>query len=217
MLDNLALSRLWDFSDPPGSLARLRTAREAASDPDDQSEYTTQVARALGLQSLWDSAAAELDSVTSTAPQVHARVLLERGRLANSAGDPVTAIPLFHQAVNVAARSGLTYLQVDALHMLAIADPEHAGDWAEQGIALAEDGDDQTRIWLIALNNNRGWDYYDEGRFGIARQYFEQAKEVADQVGTQRQRQLAMEALAECDAAARAASHSSELDHDEFT
>ena len=54
------------------------------------------------------------------------RVALERGRLRNSAGDPAAAVPLFRAAAEGAASAGLVFLQVDALHMLAIADPAHA-------------------------------------------------------------------------------------------
>ena len=52
---------------------------------------------------------------------------------------------------------------------------------------------------------SRMWDFFDAGDFAMARQYFEQAEQWADRMGTRRQQQLAREALAECDAAIRAA------------
>lgn len=54
---------------------------------------------------------------------------------------------------------------------------------------------------LDSRSPSRMWDFFDAGDFAMARQYFEQA----DRVGTRRQQQLAREALAECDAAIRAA------------
>lgn len=208
MLDNRTLSRIWDYADPRASEGRLRAARDAAAAADEtvhRDELTTQVARALGLQGNYEAATAELASITSDVPVVRTRVLLERGRIANSSGDRAGAVRRLHEAAALARDSGLTYLHVDALHMLAIADPSYAGLWTDQGIEIAERSDEQTQVWMIALSNNRGWDFFDAGDFAMARQYFEQAEQWADRIGTRRQQQLAREALAECDAATRAA------------
>lgn len=207
MLDHRSLSRTWDFADPRASEGRLRAARDAAAAADEsveRDELSTQVARALGLQGDFAAAEAELATITSDVPVVRVRVLLERGRIANSSGNRAAAGRRLHEAAELAEAAGLRYLQVDALHMLAIVDPAHAGMWADQGMRLAESGDEQTQVWMIALSNNRGWDFYDQQDFPMARQYFEQARDWADRIGTRRQRELAREALAECDAAAGA-------------
>ena len=208
MLDNRSLSRMWDYADPRVSESRLRAARDAAAaaeEPVERDELTTQVARALGLQGEYASAEAELAAISSDVPVVQVRVLLERGRIANSSSDRAGAVRRLHEAARLAREHSLTYLLVDALHMLAIADPAYSGLWTDQGIEVAQRADEQTQVWMIALSNNRGWDFFDAGDFAMARQYFEQAEQWADRMGTRRQQQLAREALAECDAAIRAA------------
>ncbi|GAB3578959.1 hypothetical protein [Calidifontibacter terrae] len=205
MLDQEKLAQLWDFGDPEQSLRRLSAARDATTDASERAELTTQVARALGLMERYADARAELATVTDGAAVVLTRVALEEGRIANSSGDRVLAVPLFHQARANAQQAGLTFLEVDALHMLAIADRNHAEDWAEQGIGLAENGDLLTQRWLISLHNNLGWDHFDAQEFDVARQHFEQAEQWAERVGTPNQREIAREALAECDAAAQGA------------
>jgi hypothetical protein len=55
---------------------------------------------------------------------------------------------------------------VDALHMLAIADQAGSAEWAAQGVALAEaSADPRTHRWLIALHNNLGGLHHDAGRY----------------------------------------------------
>ncbi len=202
MLDQAELGKLWDFGDPAASLERLRRARDAEADPGSRAELTTQVARALGLLERFDDARAELDTVTDDSPAVAVRVALEQGRIANSSGDRASAVPLFGAARGDADRAGLRFLEVDALHMLAICDRNHAEDWAEQGIRLAEGSDPLTQRWLVSLHNNLGWDHFDVQEYDVARQHFEEALRWADRVGTVQQQELAREALAECDAAA---------------
>ncbi|MBN9180191.1 MAG: hypothetical protein J0J00_06515 [Microbacterium sp.] len=81
------LDELWDFEDAAASEARLRAAADAASGAD-ADELQTQVARALGLQGRFAAADAVLDALDPAAsPAVQTRVVLERGRLRNSAGD----------------------------------------------------------------------------------------------------------------------------------
>ncbi|MBN9174199.1 MAG: hypothetical protein J0I70_08605, partial [Microbacterium sp.] len=116
------LDELWDFGDAAASEARLRAAADAASGAD-ADELQTQVARALGLQGRFAAADAVLDALDPDAsPTVRVRADLERGRLRNSAGEPDAAVPLFERAAEAAASARLFFLEVDALHMLAIAD-----------------------------------------------------------------------------------------------
>ncbi len=141
------LDELWDFEDAAGSEARFREGAAVLQ---------TQVARALGLQGRFDEADAVLDA-TDGAPD---RVLLERGRLRNSAGDPAAAIPLFEAAKDAASS---LFLRVDALHMLAIADPERAEQHTAAALALLEGADDRTRRWAVGLHNNLGWNLFGAG------------------------------------------------------
>jgi len=169
MLNQLDLDKLWDFGDPVASEERLRHAAESSEDRD---ELLTQVARALGLQGRFDEAHALLDSL----PDDGVRVPLERGRLRNSAGDPAGAIPLFAEAAENAAG----FLRVDALHMLAIADSDHAAEWTRKGLAEVEASSDaRTKRWKTSLLNNHGWSLHDAGDLDGALAAFESARDAA--------------------------------------
>jgi len=196
------LDELWDFSDPAASEARLRAAAAQETDAATRGELETQVARALGLQERFAEADAVLDAVSIDDAAVAARAALERGRVRNSAGDPDAATAYFLAAVDAASGSGLTFLQVDALHMLAIADAGEAEQWTAAGLA-ALDGvsDARTLRWNVSLHNNDGWRLFDAGRLDEALASFEAARDAATRWGTPQQVQWADEALAEARAA----------------
>ncbi|HEY9306185.1 MAG TPA: hypothetical protein VIP82_00110 [Microbacterium sp.] len=192
------LDELWDFSDPAASEARLRDAAEQETDAAARAELQTQVARALGLQERFAEADAVLDAVAIEDAAVAARAALERGRVRNSAGDGQGAVPYFLAAVDAASGAGLTFLQVDALHMLAIADADQAEDWTSAALAALDGTDDpRTLRWRVSLHNNAGWRQFDAGRFGEAVTSFEAARDAATRWGTPQQVQWADEALAE--------------------
>jgi tetratricopeptide (TPR) repeat protein len=192
------LDDLWDFSDAAASEARLRAAAEQETDAATRAELETQVARALGLQGRFDEADAVLDAVAIEDSAVAARAALERGRVRNSSGDAESAVPYFLAAVDAASGSGLTFLQVDALHMLAIAEPDQAEEWtaAAEG-ALDGVEDPRTLRWNVSLHNNAGWRHFDAGRLDEALTAFEAARDASTRWGTPQQVQWADEALAE--------------------
>src|SRR5215475_3833114 len=117
------LDELWDFSDPAESEQRFATEEALASHTDsERAELVTQRARALGLQQRFEEGHALLDSLGDSADAaVSTRIALERGRLLNSAGRPADSVPEFEAAAGTAESGGLLFLQIDALHMLAIA------------------------------------------------------------------------------------------------
>jgi tetratricopeptide (TPR) repeat protein len=158
-LDQSELDALWNFDDPIASAARF--AQAAAEDDRtevERAELETQRARALGLQQRFDEADALLDSLEPAVGVLDVRVQLERGRLRRSAGRIEEAVRLFVEAVSRARRLGDLFLVVDALHMLAIADPERSAEWTAEGLAeLASTSDPRTLRWAVALHNNRGW------------------------------------------------------------
>ena len=196
------LDELWDFSDLSSSEARLRDAASRETDAATRAELQTQVARALGLQERFDDAEGILAAIEPSDAVVRARVALERGRLRNSGGDPSAAVPLFQDAAAVAASAGLVFLQVDALHMLAIADPSHAAAWTAQALDLLEGATDpRTQRWRVGLHNNAGWARFDAEDYAGAVAEFELAKDAATRWGTAQQVQWADEALAEAHAA----------------
>ncbi|QIG39818.1 hypothetical protein G5T42_10260 [Microbacterium sp. 4R-513] len=192
------LDDLWDFSDAAGSETRLRLAADAEADASARAELETQVGRALGLQGKFDDAEGVLDAIASYAPEVRTRVALERGRLRNSAGDVVAAVPLFREAAEAAASARLDFLLVDALHMLAIADPANGAQWTDRALAHLDGVDDpRTLRWRVGLHSNRGWALFDGGDVVSAIAEFERAKDAAVRWGTEQQVEWADEALAE--------------------
>jgi tetratricopeptide (TPR) repeat protein len=198
------LDELWDFDDPAGSEQRFAVEEASGSHTDSaRAELVTQRARALGLQGRFEEGHALLDSLGDPSdPVVRTRVALETGRLLSSAGRPAGAAPQFETAARTAETAGLLFLQIDALHMLAIADQPRSDEWAAQAIgrALAAP-DDRTRRWLVSLHNNRGWWHFDAGRLDEALGSFQQAQQWAERVGNDQQRVWAREAIEECVAA----------------
>ncbi|MBN9152148.1 MAG: hypothetical protein J0H56_12125 [Micrococcales bacterium] len=200
MVTQELLDGLWDFADPALSEQRLRkAARGDGVTPEDRAELETQIARALGLQSRFDEADRLLQQIVFDSPRVATRVLLEQGRVRNSSGHPLDAVAYFTNARAAANRAGLVFLEVDALHMLAIADEAHAARWTQEALAaLEQTGDDRTKRWAVALHNNLGWNLHDAGRFDDALAQFSLAQGAAIRFGTQDQQFSARWAVARC-------------------
>lgn len=208
MLAEAILDELWLFDDPAQSEARFRVELEQGGPWEDteRAELTTQLARAIGLQGRFDEAAALLIELGDEASVVGVRVLLESGRLMNGSGHPDPAVGLFRQAATIAARAELLFLQLDALHMLAMVDPGGAEDWTAQAAELAEASPDaRIRRWLVTLHSNLGWYRLESSDPSAALESFLEASRWADLVGTDDQRTWAAEAIAECTAVLEAA------------
>ena len=110
----------------------------------------------------------------------------------------------FEAAAALARSGGLLFLEIDALHMLAIADRARARERAAEAIdrALAAP-DDRTRRWLVSLYNNLGCSYSEAGDLDQALAAFLQAQGWAERVGTEQQQAWAREAIQERTAARR--------------
>ncbi|NYJ02736.1 tetratricopeptide (TPR) repeat protein [Nocardioides thalensis] len=178
-------SDLWDFDDPAGSEQRFRAAADDAQGPA-RDVLLTQVARALGLQERYDAAHALLDGLDpASSPEVAVRVLLERGRLLRSAGDPDGARTVFEEAVRRAQAVGLDELHVDALHMVAlVAAPEEQVAIAEAALALARSNTDpRARDWDASLLNNVGMTHADAEDWPAALAAFEEALAARERIG----------------------------------
>lgn len=164
------IDSLWNYSDNAGSEARFRAALPAAEASGNIAycaELLTQLARAIGRQGRFGEANESLDRaeamITKEMPRARVRLLLERGRVFNSSGEPTKALPLFRDAFELARSSGEHRLAVDAIHMVAIAqpDPRARVEWNLRGIALAVEVNQQG--WLRALYNNLGEAYLATG------------------------------------------------------
>ena len=167
---------LWDFNDPAGSEARLRIALVGASTRE-ASVLRTQVARALGLQQHFGEALAVLDGIESVDPEVHVRILLERGRVYRSSDDLDAAAPLFRTAVTAADTAGLDALAIDAMHMVALTLPaEDQVDYTRMILTRARASSDPSgRRWVASILNNLGMAHSDQGEWQLALEAFEEA------------------------------------------
>lgn len=176
---------LWDYADPLHTeiaFRQLLPSAEQSGDRSYQLELKTQIARTQGLQGQFAAAHATLDAVhhalTDDLTRPRIRYLLERGRVYNSAGDPVTACAWFRQAWELAqATKGATFYAIDAAHMLGIAmPPDERLAWNLTALHLAEAAPDaRSQSWCGSLYNNIGWTYHDQGDFELALAMFQQA------------------------------------------
>lgn len=207
MITQELLDELWDFGDPAGSERRFtaEAASRAYTDAE-RAELLTQQARALGLQERFGAGRALLESLGQAGDAaVRTRVKLETGRLLNSAGNAGEAVAEFEDAAVLARSGGLLFLEIDALHMLAIADKARSRERAAEAIDRALTApDDRTRRWLVSLYNNLGCSYSEAGDLDQALAAFRQARQWAERVGTDQQRVWAREAIEECAAAQQA-------------
>ena len=194
------LRDLWDFDEPALSADRFAALAADPSVPAlHRAELATQHARALGLQGEYDRAHAVLDEIADPLGVVGVRLLLERGRLVTSAGDPGAAVPFYRAAVDAAFATSADLLAVDALHMLAMADAGREQEWT--GVALEvvdRSSDPDVRRWSIALHNNRGWHLHDTGELDEALREFVAAHGACEELGSVEQEQIARWAIARC-------------------
>lgn len=166
-----------------------------------RAELNTQVARALGLLGRFEEASSLLDDVESGGadhiPVVQIRLLLERGRLIRSSGDPAAAKVLFRDALAVAQQVGEEFLAVDAAHMLALVDPDRSEYWIDLALGVvAAAADPRTRRWAGSLHNNAGWACHDAGQYTAALRQFEAALDAYSRHGNSEQVRVARWALA---------------------
>lgn len=170
-----SIREMWDFGDPVRSEGRFREAMIATMPGSEwELELRTQVARALGLQGRFAEAHSGLDAVeaslSGSTPVAGLRVLLERGRVLNSAGDPQSARPLFERAWEEGRDLPHHDLAVDAAHMVAIvASGEDTAVWNRMALEYAETcGDPDAERWLGSLYNNMGWDAHERRDYAEA-------------------------------------------------
>jgi tetratricopeptide (TPR) repeat protein len=157
---------LWNYNQPAESEARFRAALKEAQG-DDALVLRTQIARTYSLRGRFDDAHRELDALApalaKAGPEPKVRALLERGRTLRSARQPAEARPLFLRAFDEAQAAGLQALAGDALHMVALVEPDVAGqiEWNRRTADYARAASDpKARRWeapalanlVVALN-----------------------------------------------------------------
>ena len=158
------LDALWNFNDAAASEARFRDALVSAQG-DDALILRTQIARTLSLRKRVDEAHRELDSIepalAAAGVEPRVRAWLERGRTLRSSGKPAEAKPLFVRAFETADAAKLERLAADALHMLALVEPqlEERIAWNRRTIEYAQRASDpRAQGWQAAALNNIGSD-----------------------------------------------------------
>jgi tetratricopeptide (TPR) repeat protein len=201
------LDRLWDFDDPVASeqrflalLPRARRERDGAF----LGEALTQLARAQGLQRRFEEADRTLDEAAAAMrpddERGNVRLLLERGRVANSSGREGRGAGPFADAWERARAGGEDALAIDAAHMLGIVEPpESAWEWNERAMQLARTSPDpRARRWVGSLANNMGWARHEEGDHDQALSLFQVALEERRREGTANQVRIARWCVARC-------------------
>lgn len=172
----------WDFADAPGSMARFIALLDQSPFDRDRglrAEVLSQVARCLGLQRRFEDAHAVLAQAIDLLPTVESRagvrVLLERGRLDNTATRPGRGRADFTRAWDIAGRIHESALAVDAAHMLAIIETGAAVDeWNQRALELARQSTDpDARRWIASIANNMGWARFDCRQFHEAIEHFQ--------------------------------------------
>ena len=155
--------RLWNWNDVAATEAKFREIlpmAERAGDASYHVQLLTQIARTYSLRGKFAECHALLDTVekmlTPDLKRATARYFLERGRAFNSANQLAKAMPVFTEAWRTAEAGGEMGLEIDALHMLAIAesDPHKKIEWNLKAIGLAEAN--PKFGWRRPLYNNIG-------------------------------------------------------------
>jgi tetratricopeptide (TPR) repeat protein len=166
------LDTLWDFDDPAESERRFAVVVDRARVEDHGAhlvEALTQLARAQGLERRFEDAQRSLDEAeASLRPddrRSRVRLLLERGRVANSSSVAGRGRDAFLAAWELARAANEDGLAVDAAHMLGIVEPpDEALAWNRRAMELARaSADPVARGWVGSLANNMGWARHDAG------------------------------------------------------
>ncbi len=188
----LDFDTLWNYDDPAateGQFRQLLPSAELSNDKSYLAQLLTQIARAQGLQRLFEEAHQTLDVVskllTDDLKTAHVRYQLERGRVFNSSGKQDQARPFFLQAWELAQAAHEDSYAIDAAHMLAIVSPsDEQMSWNLKAVALAESSDQShARNWLGSLYNNIGWTYHDQKQYDQALAIFEKALRFREEKG----------------------------------
>ncbi|HTA65760.1 MAG TPA: tetratricopeptide repeat protein [Xanthomonadaceae bacterium] len=169
----LSFADVFDHDHPEDSELTLRALEQDAAGAGDkvvQAEILTQIARSEGLEKRFTEAYGDLDRASAIAPRSTRVVIyvdIERGRLLRLQGSTAQADQLFHRAFAEARAARADYLLLDAVHMIALAEPFDASRaWTERGLRIAATSTDRRTIhWIAVLNNNLGVAYFERGDY----------------------------------------------------
>jgi len=184
---------LWNYEDPAATEAKFHAVRPevaAAGDHGRLMELDTQIARTQALQRNFDGALATLATVQAglkpDEARAEVRYELELGRTLRSSGKPADARPHFERAKTLAAAAHQEALAIDAIHMIALVEPDPAQQIAlnREAIEFAKaSADPKARGWQASLWNNIGMTYQGMGQLDQALAAFQNQLPLREQQG----------------------------------
>ena len=197
----LDILKLWDHSKPDVSEHRFRAALATAS-PDEVLILQTQIARSYGIRRDFVRAQQILAAIdpqlASASAEARTRYWLELGRTISSAVHPpesqtsdakAKARSAFTGAFDLAEKSRLDYLAIDALHMMAFVDVAAADQlaWDLKALAYMEKSDQaEAKKWEGSLRNNVGYALHLLGRYDEALAQFKLSLAARERAGDSR-------------------------------
>jgi tetratricopeptide (TPR) repeat protein len=202
----LDINALWDHTKPELTEQRFIAALEGAAE-DERLILQTQIARTHGIRGNFTKARDILAVVeprqSNASAQVQVRYFLELGRTYASATHPAQARTPenreqarshFVHAHEIAARAGLDYLAIDALHMMPFVDtdPDRQLDWNEKALAYMEHSDQaDAKGWEGSLRNNVGYARHLKGEYEAALSQFRLSRAAHENTGRLRNVRIA--------------------------
>ena len=199
------LHEYWNYRDPEESERRFRALIEVAQQSDNPDYFPvllSQIARTYSLRGQFVNAMAQLHEAQKLVQDRNsvawAYLLIEYGRVYNSAGDKEEARKYFEDAFRVADLAGDDYLATDAAHMMAIAEAlPNQMKWNVIALGIAESSSHpRARDWRGSLYNNIGWTHFDKGEYDQAMEMFRKGVAFRAEKGQGRRLQIARWAVA---------------------
>lgn len=163
-------------------MKELLPQAEALADKSIYLQMLSQIALAQALQMKFDEAHVTLNKAEALLapayPLARARILLERGRTYQQAGNLTDALTYFKQSYEVSKQNNLDAPAVNAAHMIAIVvdTVEDKIRWNELALNLAEQSADaQAKKWIAPITNNLGQNYLEAKQYEKALPIFKKA------------------------------------------
>ena len=171
-------------------MTELLPQAEALEDKSIYLQMLSQIALAQALQKKFDTAHKTLDNaealLTPEYPLARARILLERGRTFQQAGNIKEALNYFEQSYEQSKLHNLDAPTINAAHMIAIVveNVEDKIKWNKLALALVETTKDpQAKKWLGPITNNLGQNYLAAKQYDKALPVFQKALELFQKDG----------------------------------
>lgn len=147
-------------------------------------QLLSQLALSQALLKKFDMAHATLDKAKSELTDEHdlaqTRILLERGRVYQQAGDIAKARVYFERSYELSLQRGFEAQAINAAHMIAIVADATVDKiaWNQRAIDLGmATKDDEARRWMGSIWNNLGGNYLETQELDKAMQAFEKSLE----------------------------------------